>query len=169
MPAETTPPCWTRSPWHRRSVTPVVEQVVVGASYFQYAPTGSPWAFTGGAGVSGNKSGFTSGNPPAPQGVQVAFLQGTGSFTQNVAGWAAGSYVLTFKATQRGNFGVSKQNLEVLIDGKVVGTFTPSSPSYQTYSTVVFTVIAGAHTITFQGLDSAGGDNTAFIDDVSIS
>ena len=31
-----------------------------------------------------------------------------------------------------------------------------------------FTVAAGAHTITFQGVDTAGGDNTAFVDDVSV-
>jgi hypothetical protein len=30
-------------------------------------------------------------------------------------------------------------------------------------------VTAGSHTITFQGLDSAGGDNTALVDAVSIS
>ena len=82
---------------------PGFEQVVVGAGNFQYDPTGSPWAFSGGSGISGNNSGFTSGNPPAPQGVQVAFLQETGSFSQTVTGWAAGSYVLTFDAAQRGN------------------------------------------------------------------
>ena len=142
-------------------------QVVVG---YQYDPTGSPWAFSGSSGISGNNSGFTSGNPPAPQGSQVAFLQETGSFTQTVADWAAGSYVLTFDAAQRGNFGVSQQNFNLLIDGNIVGTFTPSGTSYQSYSTAVFTVTtAGSLTITFQGLDSAGGDNTAFIDGVSIS
>ena len=149
---------------------PGFEQVVVGAGNFQYDPTGSPWAFSGGSGISGNNSGFTSGNPPAPQGSQVAFLQETGSFTQTVADWAAGSYVLTFDAAQRGNFGVSQQNFNVLIDGNIVGTFTPSGTSYQSYSTAVFTVTtAGPLTITFQGLDSAGGDNTAFIDGVSVS
>jgi hypothetical protein len=144
--------------------------VVVGAGNFQYDPTGSPWTFSGGAGISGNDSGFTSGNPPAPQGVQVAFLQGTGLFTQSVAGWAAGSYVLTFDAAQRENYQASQENFNVLIDGSVVGTFTPSGTSYQSYSTTAFTVVtAGAHTITFQGLDSAGGDNTAFLDAVTIS
>ena len=142
----------------------------MGAGHFQYDPTGSPWAFSGSSGISGNNSGFTSGNPPAPQGSQVAFLQETGSFTQTVADWAAGSYVLTFDAAQRGNFGVSRQNFNVLIDGNIVGTFTPSGTSYQSYSTAVFTVTtAGPLTITFQGLDSAGGDNTAFIDGVSVS
>jgi hypothetical protein len=147
---------------------PGFEQVVVGSGQFQYDPTGSPWAFSGGSGISGNNSGFTAGNPPAPQGVQVAFLQGVGSFSQSVAGWAAGSYVITFDAAQRGNFQASKQNFEVLVDGVVVRTFTPSSKAYQGYLTAAFTVAAGSHTITFKGLDSAGGDNTAFIDDVSV-
>ena len=148
---------------------PGFEQVVVGAGNFQYDPTGSPWAFSGSSGISGNNSGFTSGNPPAPQGVQVAFLQGTGSFTQTVTGWAAGTYVLTFDAAQRGNYQASQQNFNVLIDGNVVGTFTPSGTSYQSYSTAAFTVTAGTHTITFQGLDSAGGDNTAFLDQVAVA
>ena len=86
-----------------------------------------------------NNSGFTSGNPPAPQGVQVAFLQTTGSFTQTVAGWAAGSYVLSFYAAQRGNYQASQQDFQVLVDGVVVGTFTPSGTSYQTYTTAAFT------------------------------
>ena len=146
---------------------PGFEQVVVGAGQFQYGPTGSPWGFTGSSGISGNNSGFTSGNPNAPQGAQVAILQQTGSFSQTVTGLAAGSYVLTFEAAHRGNNGVSKQDFEVLIDGRVVDTFTPSSTSYQSYSTVAFPVAGtGTHTIKFQGLDSAGGDNTAFIDAV---
>ena len=77
--------------------------------------------------------------------------------------------MLSFDAAQRENVQASQQNFNVLIDGSVVGTFTPSSTSYQTYSTAVFTVTAGAHTITFQGLDSAGGDNTVFLDAVTIS
>ena len=82
---------------------PGFDQVVVGYGRFQYRPTGSPWTFTGGAGISGNNSGFTAGNPPAPQFVQVAFLQGTGAFSQSVGGWAAGSYTLSFSAAQRGD------------------------------------------------------------------
>ena len=34
---------------------------------------------------------------------------------------------------------------------------------------VAFTVAAGTHTIAFQSLDSAGGDNTAFIDAVRVA
>ncbi len=48
---------------------------------------------------------------------------------------------------------------------------TPSPPgtSYAIYTTDALTVAAGAHTITFQALDSAGGDNPAFIDDVEMT
>jgi hypothetical protein len=56
----------------------------------------------------------------------------------------------------------------VLIDGTVITTSTPSSTSYLSYSTAPFTVTAGSHTIAFQALDSAGGDNTAFVDAVAI-
>ena len=145
------------------------ETVQVGSGHYMYNPTGSPWTFAGNSGIAANNSAFTSGNPPAPQGTQVAFLQTTGSFTQTVTGWAAGSYVLTFDAAQRGNYQASHQDFEVLVDGTVISTFTPSGTSYLSYSTVAFTVTAGSHTITFQGLDSAGGDNTAFVDAVSIA
>ena len=70
---------------------------------YAYDPAGSAWTFAGNAGRGGQHSGFTSGNPAAPQGSQVAFLQGTGPITQAVAGWAAGTYTLSFYAAQRGN------------------------------------------------------------------
>ena len=76
--------------------------------------------------------------------------------------------MITFDAAQRGNFQASRQDFKVLVDGAVVGTFTPTGTSYQGYITAAFTVAAGSHTITFQGLDTAGGDNTAFVDDVSV-
>jgi hypothetical protein len=147
------------------------EQVSVGNGQFQPDSTGSPWSFSGSAGITGNNSGYTTSNPPAPEGFQIAFLQGTGSFSQDVSGWATGSYQLTFRAAQRGDnpSHPSQEDFQVLIDGTLVGTFQPSSTSYQTYTTAPFTVTAGAHTITFQGLDSVGGDNTALIDQVVAS
>ena len=61
---------------------PGFEAPVLATGAFQYdpptgtPPTATPWSFTGSSGISGNNSGFTSGNPNAPQGAQVAFLQG---------------------------------------------------------------------------------------------
>ena len=51
-------------------------------------PNGSGWTFTGvggnGSGVDGNHSTLTSGNPVAPEGVQVGFTSSrTGSFSQS--------------------------------------------------------------------------------------
>jgi cell surface hyaluronidase len=136
---------------------------------FQYRPVGTPWTFAGSAGISGNGSGFTAANPNAPEGTQVGFLQGTGSFSQVVPGVAAGTYQLTFSAAQRANFQASHQDFRVLVDGAVVGVFTPSGTSYAILTTTAFTVAAGAHTITFQGLDTAGGDNTAFVDNIQLT
>jgi hypothetical protein len=56
----------------------------------------------------------------------------------------------------------------VLVDGIVVGSFTPSDTSYQSFSTPVFNVTAGSHTITFQGLNSVGGDNTVLVDEIAL-
>ena len=93
--------------------------------------------------------------------------KGPARSAKSVSNWAAGTYVLTFNAAQRGNNQASRQDFRVLVDGVVVGTFTPSGTSYQSFSTAAFNITAGSHTITFQGLNSAGGDNTAFIDAVA--
>src|SRR5262249_59740517 len=124
---------------------------------YQYDPTGTPWSYSGSAGAADNGSGFTSGNPAAPEGRQVGFLQMTGSFSQ-AATLAAGSYQITFQAAQRGNFNQGGQDFRVLVDGVVVGTFKPGTAGYAGFTTAAFTVAAGAHTITFAGPGSAGGD-----------
>src|SRR5947209_1023193 len=135
---------------------------------FKYNPTGSPWTFTGTAGVAEDGSAFTAGNPAAPRGSQVVFLQQTGKVTQAV-NFAAGSYSISFLAAQRGNAG-GNQTFQALVDGKVVGTFNSlAGAGYQTLSTSSFTVTGGTHTITLQGTNLNGGDNTAFIDQVLVS
>ena len=149
-PAAITPPSSTTSA--SISATPSIsgsgfESPAVGSgSYraFQYGPTGSPWTFSDAAGVSGNGSGFTSGNLNAPEGRQVAFLQRNGSLSQMISGWAAGTYQISFAAAQRGNYQASRQDFQVLVDGQDVGTYTPIGTSYARYTTTAFTVAAGA-------------------------
>ncbi len=135
-------------------------------SDFARASSGSPWLYTNFSGVAGNGSGFTNGNPNAPQGTQVAFLQVYGTMSQ-VVNFTAGTYAISFYAAQRRGQS-SSQKFEVTVDGTVVGTFTPTSTTYGLYTTSSFTVTAGTHTIEFIGLDPNGGDNTAFVDDASI-
>ena len=153
--------------------TPVIgdagfENVAVGSSY-AYDPSGSAWTFGGQAGVSGNGSGFTSGNPAAPQGSQVAFLQNQGTITQTIVNSAAGNYTLSFSAAQRANFGTSNETFAVMLDGNSVGTLDPSTTTYQTYRSNVFSLAAGSHTISFVGMGPSGGDNTVFLDNVTIA
>jgi hypothetical protein len=79
----------------------------------------------------------------------------------------AGAYTVSFRVAQRGNWNPGgAQTVEVVIDGYVVGTYTPGSTAYETYTTAAFTVTAGAHAITLRGTRS--GDSTAFVDDVRI-
>ena len=84
-----------------------------------------------------------------------------------ISGWATGTYQISFAAAQRGNYQASRQDFQVLVDGQDVGTYTPTGTSYARYTTTAFTVAAGAY-YRVPGLDTAGGDNTAFLDDVHI-
>jgi hypothetical protein len=134
-------------------------------------PEGIPWIseLHDGSGLAGNGSGYTIFNPDAPEGSQVAFIQGIGGLSQTVSNWSAGSYTIRFQAAQRGKYNTSSEDFRVLLDGQSVGTFRPSRSIYAAYATAAFTVGAGPHTIQFLGLNSNGGDNTALIDSVLIS
>ena len=152
---------------------PGFEAVAVGSGWlgYRYGPTGSAWAFDAGAGLSGNGSAFTAGNPVVPGGGQVAFLQGTGTITQAVTFAAAGTYQLTFLAAQRAAgpyYNLGGQDFQVAVDGVVVARVRPAGTAYQAFATASFAATAGAHAITFRGIDSAGGDNTAFLDAVAL-
>lgn len=140
-----------------------------GGGAYRYNPAGGAWLFDGGAGLSGNDSGFTSGNPSAPQGSQVAFLQGEGSISQFVNNFRAGErYTLTFQAAQRGNSQARYQQIEVFVGGQSLGRFTPSGPAYSPVSVTFSMPVTGGATLRFDGLNPAGGDNTVFIDDVKV-
>ncbi|MBL8797111.1 MAG: hypothetical protein JNM56_24635 [Planctomycetia bacterium] len=137
-------------------------------SAFQYNPSSASWTFSTDSGVAGNGSGFTGGNPNAPEGTQVGFLQGDASAISQSVSFTAGTYTLSFFAAQRGNYQPGgAQTIEVRIDGALVGTFTPSGSGYESLTTDALTVTAGAHTVEFLGLTS--GDSTAFIDQVTVA
>ncbi len=146
------------------------------ASY-QYNPSGAAWAFGGapgsGSGIAANNSGFTSFNSPAPEGLQVAFLQSFGSISQTLYGFLPGTnYTVTFSAAQRADTGNQHggESWSVKLDNTVITNYNPgsSATSYVDY-TARFTATAAAHTLAFVGTDLAGGDNTVFIDNVRIS
>jgi hypothetical protein len=139
---------------------------------FQYGPTGSPWVFNSAGGVASNGSAFTSLNPYAPSGTQVAFLQSSGSMSQSVS-LTPGTYTINFLAAQRAGLNThgqpNNEQVELLVDGAQVGLVTPASTQYLPYQSQPFTIAtAGLHTIEFLGLLPAGSDNTAFFDEVSV-
>jgi hypothetical protein len=153
----------------------------VGNGGISSNPSGAGWTFTGSSGVTGNNSGFTSGNANAPDGVQVAFLQSysgpgypAGSFSQSISGFSAGTYTFSFLSSQRENYGTaSNQTVNVTVDGNSVGLFTPSPAltTYQSFITIPTFLTAGSHTLQFAGTVPAnsGIDSTAFVDEVTVS
>jgi hypothetical protein len=140
------------------------------ANTYQYTPNGSPWLFSGAAGITTNDSPFNASNPnsPDPNGTQVAFLQDLGSMGQSVY-MDVGTYSFSFEAAQRaGN--ASPQAIQVSVNGSQVSSITPTTNTYASYQTASFTITtAGPQTVQFFGLDPQGGDSTALIDEVAIT
>lgn len=146
------------------------EAPVIGNGNWQYAPSGGVWSFAVGGGVTGMNSAFTGVPSMAPEGVQVAFIQGNGTVWQSVSGFQANAdYVISFSAIQRTNCcNAGGQDIGVFIDTTQIGTVHPGSSGYTEYS-IPFSTTAGAHTIKFVGLNPLGGDHTAFIDNVRLT
>ncbi len=148
-----------------------------GVSSFQYNPTGGSWTFTAqsgnnGSGLTPNGTLFNSSNPNAPEGVQVAFLQGVATIAQSLSGFVPGAnYAVTFAAAQRaGPFQQSQQTWDVRLDAATIASYSPpaTATNYVDY-TANFTATASAHTLAFVGTALFGGDNTVFLDDVRIT
>jgi hypothetical protein len=143
---------------------------------YQYNPSGGSWTFTAqsgnnGSGITANNSLFSSGNPPAPQGIQAAFLQSASTISQAISGFVPGvKYSVTFSAAQRATFQHGGQTWSLKLDNTVLGNYSPpaSQTSYVDYTTN-FTATAATHTLTFAGTDLVGGDNTVFLDNVRIA
>jgi hypothetical protein len=68
---------------------------------FHLDPTGTPWTYTGSAGVvpNGNAT-YTGGNGSAPDGGQVGFLQNNATVSQSIIVSQAGWYTLGFYTAQ---------------------------------------------------------------------
>jgi hypothetical protein len=138
----------------------------VGSSYV-YNPTGTAWSYGGASGVAGNSSAFTAYNPPSPAGVNnsVGIIQQSGFISQNVT-LAPGTYVVTLLGAQR--YGNShNQQIQVVLNTTSMGTFTPGSTAYTSFTSSTITLTTGAsYTLHINGLNPGGGDNTAFVADV---
>ncbi|QMU78417.1 hypothetical protein GXW83_24630 [Streptacidiphilus sp. PB12-B1b] len=131
---------------------------------YSYGPviSGSAWTFGGNAGIEHNGSAFGAAN--APQGTQAAFLQNTGGCIQRaVSGWTAGAHSVTMQVAARAG-SLGGQTLQVFLDSVSLGTVTPSSTSWTSYTSGTASLTAGTHLIKICG--TVSGDHTAFVDTV---
>jgi hypothetical protein len=156
----------------------------LGSGGYQYNPSGAGWTFDGSSGIAANNSGFSvagagNGNSDGTTSAagQAAFLQfgdgaiGDSSISQVVT-LPAGIATLNFFDEFRGNYSPGDPNgINVYLDGNLI-TATPlfptSSSSFNPVALPLGSLAAGTHTITFAGDNVSGGDNTSFIDNVSI-
>jgi alpha-L-rhamnosidase len=142
-------------------------------STFAYNPSGGSWAFSpssnnSGSGISANASGFTSSNPSAPQGSQVAFLQKSGTISQTLTGFVPGGvYTITFAAANRATSGFNaKASFNVAIEGTSAASFSNLPTSYADY-TATFTASGTSQSLSFIG--TSGSDATVFLDNVRVA
>ncbi len=159
-------------------VNPGFELPAIAANQFAGSPTTTPtvgWTFSAPSGVSRDNSGFTSANNGAPEGAQIAYIQGQGSISQTVIGFQPGvAYQLRFSVAGRAAFQAQTLQVQILDGGIAIplGTLalSNSNPAYSSYTTVNFTMNHSAGELVFTGtVSTAGGvDAVAFIDNVSI-
>jgi hypothetical protein len=120
-----------------------------------------------GAGIASNGSAFTSDNPPAPNGTQVAWIQGNGSYISQEVTLTANIYEISFYAAERGTDTLT-QPLDVYVGNTLVGTVTPAGSNYALHTFYYTATASGPQTIKFVGLTASGNDATALIDNVQV-
>ncbi len=133
------------------------------ATYFAgnaAAQAAAVWTFTGNCGINPASGGF--GQTP-PDGSQYCFVQTTGTATETVL-INPGTYNITFTSWVRS--ASNPHDFKVVIDGTTtILTYnsTSTTPSTRTTSNFSFTT-GGTHTFAWIGINTAGGDDTTFID-----
>jgi hypothetical protein len=127
-------------------------------------------ATQGGSGLTGPNTSFL---PPPFEGMpftQAVALEGPSFVRQNLGGFTAGSYTLSFYLGSRyanGQFD-GNQIVQALIDGNVINTWNMTSYTPFTLQTVTFTVTTdGSHMLEFRGVRHY--DSTAFLSYVVIT
>lgn len=142
------------------------ETPVQSAGGYTYNPVVTGASFSGGAGITANNSGW--GFTPAPDGNQVAFLQGTGAtITLNLSGLTSGaSYNVNFWIAQRTG---QVNPVTVSVNGAALGTYTPASNTFVPISMPAFVASSSTATLTFTSTGGSGGDVSAGLDSISIT
>ena len=130
---------------------------------WSYRPNNAAWTFFNDAGIQMNGSAW--GANAAPEGEQTAFMKdGDAAITQVITFTSSDNFAISFKASRR--FAAWNQTFHVFLGADHLGTFTPTTNTFESYTTNSIFVTAGLHNLRFQNT-TAGGERTVFIDDIS--
>lgn len=144
--------------------------------HYAYVPDGgaSPvtaasWTYFAGAGlINGHDPGAFNGEPNFV-GDQYAFIQGNGSYISQVFSATPGIGRIDWVEAGRPFNGCCNgdQILKVFLNGNLVGTFPSLSNQLFTPESIIGVTFGSTNTLQFIG--TALGDNTAFLDEVSVT
>ncbi|QNK57015.1 chitobiase/beta-hexosaminidase C-terminal domain-containing protein [Paenibacillus sp. PAMC21692] len=131
------------------------------------------WNFNLLSGVQRNGGAFAAAT--APEGIQTAFLQTKGGQFGEISqylNFEEGRYKLEFSAAKRSTNGGRTQSFDVYFDDTIIGSYSLTSPDFESLSTISFNASEGPHTIKFVATHTSGqsetGESTGFIDEVSL-
>jgi hypothetical protein len=146
------------------------ESPVVGAGQWGDGMANSSW--NGSTNNNTGNIGITGANSPwcntTQSGDQCVYIQQGGIISQNVKFAAGTAYTLSFWAALRP--GYPSQSLKVSVNGTEIGTFTPSSDTFENIVTNSFTPGEGVFEVAFEGIVPSPWQDVAIaIDNVSIS
>ncbi len=138
----------------------------------QSNPPFAPWNFDSGAndaGISGDESPIAFENPPAPDGVNIAYLLG-GSAIQMQETWSAGAYRISLFAAQRITGGVEQeQGFEILVNGELLCSEHDSLTGNFVLHTTRPVVLATMGTVTLEiRATTSNASDYVFIDHVRL-
>lgn len=143
----------------------------IGAGYQYFSGLVGSWDFVGGAGIVNTSGGPTAFNAPAAvDGNQVAFIQGNGSYVeQMLPTLVAGTYQLGFHTVGRQSSGSYDGTTSYAVYLGNAMIFSGSTTSFDSWISYMITVPAtGPGALRFEN-QSAAGDHTFFLDDVTLA
>lgn len=132
-------------------------------------PSGSVWSFTGQAGLTKNGTSYTSGNPNAPSGSQVLYLENSGYVETSFYFPYSGYYRFKFKAAWRQNAALKTKYIRIKVGTEEVGEIEIKSQLYDQYYTLPIQLTSGWKTIRIEGDNPNNpGSYMGFVDDFRI-
>lgn len=111
------------------------------------------------------RNGSQFNNPIAPEGTQAIALQNTCSLTRSFDAPMTDYYRFKIKAAQKpGN----NQTFLVMVDDVEMAEIKAFSNTFVEYISVPFKATGGVHSLKLIGTNPLGGDNTVFIDNITL-